>query len=83
MNEERAKDEQQAASAAATSGIPYSDTRDTAIPSSLPEGVTRELLEEYLGAPLHIYNPQSLELGLTGQTDRGKLPALQAKVPGV
>ncbi|HUC20215.1 MAG TPA: ATPase, T2SS/T4P/T4SS family, partial [Candidatus Polarisedimenticolaceae bacterium] len=50
---------------------------------SLPEGVTRELLEEYLVAPLHIYNPQSLELGLTGQTDRGKLPALQAKVPGV
>ncbi|HEX7260103.1 MAG TPA: ATPase, T2SS/T4P/T4SS family, partial [Candidatus Saccharimonadia bacterium] len=83
MNEERAKSEQEAASTAAASGIPYSDTRELAFPTEMPEGITRELLEEYRVAPLHLYNPQSLELGLTGKTDRTKLPELQAKAPSV
>ncbi len=83
MDDKRSQDEQAAASAAATSGIPYADTRDLTLSINLPEGITRELLAEYRVAPLHAYNPHSLELGLTEKTDRSRLPELQEKVPDI
>ena len=82
-DEARAQEEHDAATSAALSGIPYSDSREIAKFETLSEQVSRELLESYRVAPLHAYNEHSLELGLTDKTDRTRLPELQAKVPEI
>ncbi len=80
---DRAKEEQEAAATAAQTGIPYADSRDIAATNNLSQQISRELLKEYQVAPLHAYNEHSLELGLTTQTNRDKLPELQQKTPDV
>ena len=81
--EDRAKEEQLAGASAAKTGIPYFDTRDIEEVADVSEQLPLPMLREYRVAPLHRYNPHSMELGLTDQTDRAKLPALQQKMPDV
>jgi type II secretory ATPase GspE/PulE/Tfp pilus assembly ATPase PilB-like protein len=75
--DDRAKEEQLAATSAAKTGIPYFDTRDMEIIADPKEQIPLDTLREYRVAPLHNYNPHSMELGMTDQTDRSKLPDLQ------
>jgi type II secretory ATPase GspE/PulE/Tfp pilus assembly ATPase PilB-like protein len=77
---DRDSDERLAATQAAKSGIPYFDTRELEQVVSVEPLISLEELKQYLVAPLHHYSEQSIELGLTDQTDRTKLPELQQKV---
>jgi type II secretory ATPase GspE/PulE/Tfp pilus assembly ATPase PilB-like protein len=81
--QDRSKEEQLAGSSAVKTGIPYLDTRELKEVSDISDQLTLETLRDYRVAPLHDYNPHSIELGLTDQTDRTRLPELQAKLPDV
>jgi len=81
--DDRAKEEQLAGASAAKTGIPYFDTRDMDEIPDISEQIPLPTLREYRVAPLHGYSPHSIELGLTDQTDRTKLPALQKSMPDV
>jgi len=80
--DDRDSAERAAASNAATTGIPYFDTRSLERVESVQDGLDLDVLRHYQVAPLHYYNQNSIELGLTNQTDRTKLPELQATLPG-
>lgn len=80
---DRDKEEQLAAASAAKTGIPYFDTRDLEGVPNVSGQLSLDTLREYRVAPLHGYNPHSIELGMTDQTDRTKLPALQQLLPDV
>jgi type II secretory ATPase GspE/PulE/Tfp pilus assembly ATPase PilB-like protein len=75
--------ERSAVSSAASTGIPYFDTRSSDEAESVADKLNLDVLRQYQVAPLHRYNENSIELGLTSQTDRTKLPELQATLPGV
>ncbi|TAK88937.1 type II/IV secretion system protein [Patescibacteria group bacterium] len=79
----RAQDEQLAAAFAAKSGIPYQETTDLTAVIDLGGQLDLATLQQYRVAPLHHYNDHSLELGITDQTDRSRLPELQNKLPHV
>ncbi len=81
--DDRMSQERSAASSAATSGIPYFDTRTLEKIEKVQDKIDLDTLHQYGVAPLHRYNEHSIELGLTDATDRSKLPELQSTVPGV
>jgi type IV pilus assembly protein PilB len=82
-NDDRAKEEQLAAKEAAASGFPYLDSRNLTEFPDVTALISLEVLHTYGVAPLHRFNDHSLELGLTPQTDRTKLPELQRAFPGI
>lgn len=78
--EPREHDEKVAQAFAAKSGIPYYDTREIETIAEAKNLMSLQLMEKYRVAPIHQYNDHSLELGLTDQTDRTKLPELQQEM---
>src|SRR5437763_14759314 len=80
---DRQHDEEEAAAYASETGIPYFDTRSLEIIETNTEEISLETFEHYRVAPLHRYNAQSFELGLTPQTNRTQLVDLQQHFPGV
>jgi type II secretory ATPase GspE/PulE/Tfp pilus assembly ATPase PilB-like protein len=81
--DERTKEERLAATSALTTGIPYYDTRNLEHAEDITDQVDLDILRQYRVAPLHRYSQQSIELGLTDQTDRSLLPNLQSRLTGV
>ena len=81
--DERDKEEQLALTNARATGIPYVDTRNLDHIDNIQDQMSLDTLRKYQVAPLHRYNEHSLELGLTDQTDRTKLPELQQQYSGV
>ncbi len=76
----RQQDELKAAQFAANTGIPYTDSRELERIETLTGHMPFSMMWQYRIAPLHMYNEHSIELGLTDETDRTKLPELQKQM---
>ena len=79
----REQEERQTADTAVKTGIPYYNTSNLEGITTLEGQIALDTLKEYRVAPLHKYSDTSIELGITDQTDRTKLPALAQSLPGV
>lgn len=82
MSDARAVEEMKAQAEAAKTGIPYADTTDIEAvnPGAL---LSLKQMREFTVAPLQIFSNHGMELGITGHTDRSRLPQLQQLMPHV
>ncbi|HSX41412.1 MAG TPA: GspE/PulE family protein [Candidatus Saccharimonadales bacterium] len=80
MSDARAVEELKTQAEATKSGIPYADTTDIVEAADTGGVLSLAQLREYQVAPLQVSGNHAIELGITAQTDRTRLPQLQQAV---